>query len=791
MLRNYFTIAYRNLLRQKSYTLINISGLTLGVASCLILFLVVRNELGYDNFHSKADRIYRVTLNAIDFNSNVSLAVAPALRNDFPQLEQVTQTYYQGGGLVQIGNKRFNEKSFTFADTYFFKVFDYEWIAGNPSTALQEPNAVVLTQSIANKYFGKEEVMGKVIRLNNQYDLKVTGLIKDVPSNTHFPFVFAASWKTIEGENKQGMSNFWSIPGGSYTYIVIPQNYSISQLQSSVKQFLTKNWGEELAKDTRLPFQPLHDIHFDQRYINNIITPTGKETFWALAGVAVFIIITACINFVNLATAQAVKRSKEVGIRKVLGAHRIQLMRQFIGETALLVVVSVVLAVAATGIILPIAGQYLDIKIGMEQLTEPGVIGGIVSLTLVMIVLAGLYPAVVLSGFKPVLALKNKLTASSTRGLTLRKSLVVVQFCISQILIIGTIVVAGQMDFFRNQNLGFNKEAVLSFRFPSNDNNKMAMMQAELTKMPAISQISFSSGAPAYNNNFTSFSARELGLIKDDVTEVKFIDEHYMDMFGFELLAGRPITEANKKDTIFNVVVNETLIHKLGIKNPQEAIGKRITINGDLNLPIMGVVKDFQSESRHKKIRACVLAYLPDQFYQVSVRIQPTQMRQTIASIDKLWSATFPDQLFEYEFLDERIASMYAQEEKIYTAFQLFSAIAIFIGCLGLYGLISFIAVQKTREVGVRKVLGASVWNIVYLFSKEFTWLILISFLIAAPVAWYAMNNWLENFAYRIDIEWSVFMVAILSAFVIAAFTVSYKSVKAALANPIKSLRAE
>jgi len=791
MLRNYFTIAYRNLLRQKSYTLINISGLALGVASCLILFLIVRNELGYDNFHSKADRIYRVTLNALDFNSNVSLAVAPALRNDFSQLEQVTQTYYERDGMVQIEENRFNEKGFMFADNHFFKVFDYQWIAGDPATALAEPNTVVLTESVADKYFGNKEAMGQVFRLNNEYDLKVTGIIEDVPSNTHLPFIFAASWKTIEAENKRGMTNFWNIPGGSYTYIVLPENYSIRQLESSVPSFLKKNWGEDIAKEAKMPFQPLRNIHFDQRYINNIITPTGKETFWALAGVAVFIIITACINFINLATAQAIKRSKEVGVRKVLGAHRLQLMRQFLGETALLVIISVLIAVFVTHLLLPLAGQYMDINISTDQLSEPGVMGVIAALTLGMIVLAGLYPALVQSNFKPALALKSKITTPASGGLTLRKSLVVVQFCISQILIIGTVVVSSQMDFFRNQNLGFNKEEVLTFRFPSNDKNKVARMRAELSKLPAISDISFSSGAPAYNNNFTSFSSKELGLEKNDVTEVKFIDEHYMNMFGFELLAGRPVTEANKKDTIINIVVNETLIHKLGIQNPEEAIGKYITINGDFTVPIMGVIKDFQSESRHKKIRACVLGYLPDAFGQVSVRIQPHHMRQTIASIDNLWSSTFPERLFEYEFLDERIASMYQQEEKVYTAFQLFSAIAIFIGCLGLYGLISFLAVQKTKEVGIRKVLGASVWNIVYLFSKEFTWLILISFLIAAPVAWYVMSSWLENFAYSIAISWNVFIIAILAAFVIAALTVSYKSIKAALANPVKSLRSE
>jgi ABC-type antimicrobial peptide transport system permease subunit len=347
------------------------------------------------------------------------------------------------------------------------------------------------------------------------------------------------------------------------------------------------------------------------------------------------------------------------------------------------------------------------------------------------------------------------------------------------------------MDFFQHQNLGFNKESVLTFGLPGNDKNKSNRIRTELAQNPAIVEMSFSSGAPAYNKNFTSFSSRELGMNEDDVTEVKFVDENYMPMFGFELLAGRPITEANKKDTIFHVVVNETLIQKLGIRTPEDALGKFITVNGDLKVTIMGVIKDFQSESKHKKIRACVMAYLQDEFSQVSVRVEPRQMRQTIDYIDKLWSATYPEFLFEFQFLDDRIANMYAQEEKMYTAFQLFSAIAIFIGCLGLYGLISFVAVQKTKEIGIRKVLGASILHIVYLFSKQFALLIFIAFFIAAPVAYFVMYKWLQNFAYRIDINWSVFIVAFASSFVIAALTVSYQSIKAALANPVKSLRNE
>lgn len=786
MLKNYLKIAWRNLLRNKAFSLINIFGLALGFASSLVLFLVVKNELGYDHFHKKADRIYRVTTNALDFNSNVSMAVGPVLKNDFPEIEQITQVYYQNEGLVTIGNNRYNEKQLTYADAYFFKVFDYQWIAGNPANALQDPNTVVITESIARKYFGEQNAMGKTINLD-QNDLKVTGIIKDVPSNTHFPFVFVASWKTIAKYFNTNI--FYSLPGGAYTYLVLPEHYPIEKLQNRIKPFIKKHWGEAIAKESNLPLQPLRSIHFDQRYINNIITPTGKETFWALAGVAIFIIITACVNFINLSTAQAIKRSKEIGVRKVLGAYRLQLIRQFLGETAVMVITSVLIALVAVIILLPLTKQYLDIKIDAVQLMQPGIILMIAGVTAFMILFAGLYPAFVQSAFTPILALKNKTNTSSAQSTILRKSLVILQFSISQVLIICTLIVAGQIDFLKNKNLGFNKEAVLTFGIP--DQAKSAFLQTELSKNPAITAISFSSGAPSYNTNFTSFSCKELGLVKDDVTEVKFVDEHYMEMFGFTLLAGKAITEVSSGDSITSIVVNETFIKKLGIQDPSEAIGRYVTINGDQNLPIMGVIQDFQSESKHKKIRACLMAYMPGAFRQASVKIKPQDMRETIAGIDQLWSSTFQESLFEYEFLDDHIAKFYRQEENMYKSFQLFSAIAIFIGCLGLYGLISFIALQKTKEIGVRKVLGATVSQILFMLSKDFVSLVLISLLIASPIAYIIMHKWLQNFAYQISIEWWVFVLAGMLAVLIAVLTLSLQAIKAALANPVKSLRAE
>jgi ABC-type antimicrobial peptide transport system permease subunit len=694
--------------------------------------------------------------------------------------------------LVTIGDHtRYDEKGFAFADQYFTSVFDYQWVEGNAKTALAEPNTIVLTESIAHKYFGNKEAMGQVINLDNNKNLKVTGIIKDVPGNTHLPFHFLVSFETIKEDVKGMMSQFYAIAGGSFAYIVTPKNYPVDQLQKRVKPFIAKNWGNDIAKEANLLLQPLTDIHFDQRYLHNTISnTTSRETYRGLSIVAVFIIIIACINFINLATAQAIRRAKEVGVRKVLGSSRSQLISQFIGETSFMVIAALAIALLATSLLLPQITNWLDIKIGISQLLQPSVVILLLAVTIAIILLAGLYPAFVQSAFRPVESLKSK-TTFSFRGLTLRKSLVIVQFAISQIMIVGTLVVAYQMDFFQNRNLGFNKEAVISFGIP--DMKKTDVLKQQLLNNPGVKDLSFSSGAPVYGNSFTSFKSPEAGIMKDDVTEVKFIDETYTDMFSLEMLAGDKVkrTQVTENDTVYNVVVNETMIHKLGVQDPQKAIGKHVILNGNWYAAITGVVRDFQSESKHKKIRPCALIYRPDNFYMASVRIQSANMKNTITAINKIWTGLFPDNMFGYEFLDDHIANWYRQEQKEYIAFKLFSGIAILIGCLGLYGLVAFAAVQRTKEVGIRKVLGASLPDIIFLFAKEFVILIVIAFLIAAPVAYYVMNNWLENFAYKINIGAGIFIAAIVISFLIAGFTIAYQAIKAGVANPVKSLRTE
>jgi len=785
MLLNYFLTAFRNIRRRLGYTLINVLGLALGIASCLLIFLVVRYELGYDAFNAKANRIYRVNHHSIDYNPRVSPAVAPALRHDFPELE-VAQFFY-GNGMVKIGNDRYNEKNYAYADEYVPRVFDYQWLAGDPHSALTAPNSIVLTEKMARKYFGAKEAMGQTIQLDNQFDCKVTGIIKDLPGNTSLPFPFLVSLSTIHKFLAQ-MDGYFSIPDGSFTFIALPANYPIQRVRDRIHGFMEKNWGKDIAKEATLILQPLREVHFDQRYLYITVSPTtSQQTYWALVGIALFIIITACINFINLATGQAVTRAKEVGVRKVLGARRPQLIGQFLGETALQVIAAMLLGLLAAALLVPPLSTWLDIGISARELGEPSVIALLAALTGFIILVAGLYPAFVQSAFRPVVSLKGTPVASRG-GLTLRRGLVVLQFGISQLMIIGTVVVARQMDFFQNRDLGFNKEFVISFAAPDSAHRQPLWQQ--LTTTPGITAVSLSSGAPAYMGNATGFDAPQLGVTGENITEVKFVDEHYIRMFGLTMLAGDTISRRVGNDSIARIVVNETLIHTLNIQDPRAAIGQRINANGN-PCRIIGVVQDFQSESKHKKRRACILFYNENAFYAASVRVNPVGMHVTIDRIAKQWSALYPDLLFQYEFLDDHIAGFYRQEQKVYTAFRLFSCIAILIGCLGLYGLIAFATLQRTREVGIRKVLGASVPDILLLFAREFIWLIGAAFVIAAPVAWLTMHSWLANFAYRIGIGWGTFLVSIGASFLIAAFTISYKSIAAALSNPVRSLRAE
>jgi len=789
MIRNYFITALRNIRLNFGYSALNIFGLALGITTCIIIFLITKYELSYDSFYKKSDRIYRVGLSGVTgYNGHVSVAVAPALRNDFPELEQVSQVW-QEFGLVKIGANHFDEELYVYVDKNFTTIFDYNWIAGNAQTALVEPNSVVLTKSIAQKYFGDKDPMGQFINLDKKYNLKVTGVIRDLQSNTHLAFNFLVSFETIKPELKDAMNEFYNIGGGS-AYVVIPENCSVKKIESRLPAFVSKNWGKDIAKEAFLVLQPLKDIHFDQRYIDNTVSQTtSKEIYWALEFVALFIVLMVCINFINLSTAQAAKRAKEIGIRKVLGSNRKQLIIQFMGETTLIVLFALSIALVFSYLMIPNVATWLDIGIDISQLKGPVILVWVTTINVIIILLAGLYPSFVLSSFNPITSLKSK-GVVSFKGIKLRTSLVFVQFVISQILVIATLIVAYQMDFLQNQDLGFNKEQIISFDVP--DISKRKLLENLLYEDPNIEQISFSSGAPSYNSHFTPFHSIELGKPNDEVSEIRSVDEQYIKLFGLKLLAGTEITKRNEKDTMRYLVVNEELVHELGIQNPQQAIGKEVTIYWNMKAIITGVVADFQSESKYKKRRPCILLnYFPNRFFKASIRVHPNQINKTIEHTKKIWSKLFTDNTFKYEFIDEHIISLYKQEEKEYTAFKFFSAIAIIIGCLGLYGLVAFSATQRTKEIGIRKTIGASAFDIAKLLSSNFLILTIIASFTAFPLAWYFMDIWLQHFAYHITISWQIFLIAALSSIFISLITISHHAIKAALINPIKSLKTE
>jgi predicted permease len=799
MFKNYLTTTFRKLSRNKAYTAINAFGLALGITCSLMLFLLLKYELSFDNFHAKADRICRVNTTFVHaegelHDTGTPFPFGPALRKDFPELEKVAMVDYEYEGLITIvdGGKtpvRYHEKEgVVFIEPDFFDMFDFPWIVGDPKT-LAEPNNVALTEELAQKYFPNENPIGKRIRLDNKLDLTVTGVLKNFPANTDFPFKLLVSFITVKdlGRDLESWQNTMS---NLQTYVLLPENLSFKNFESRLPAFLEKYWTDKDGINKRIhTVQPLTEIHFDTRYGTFSGNVTSKATIWAFALIGFFLIVTACINFVNLATAQAIDRSKEVGVRKVLGANRLQLIRHFMCETFAITLLAVFVALALNELLFQRFAEIMKLKMSFDVLGEPAVLGFLLIITIVVSLLSGFYPALVLSGFQPALALKSKSTAKQGGGLSLRRGLVVVQFAISQALIIGTLIIAAQMDYFRNKDLGFNKDAIVNVSLPNRDKLKLETLRAQLLQSFGIKNVSLAYASASSGNSWsTEYQHKSNGQLERHVSYLRFADASYFETYGLQLIAGRVYAES---DSIKEFVVNEALVRQLGFASPQEAIGEYITFWDAPAKPIVGVVKDFHLTSLHDEIKPCLMAANQRVYLQASIKINLQDAKPVFQHIEKVWSAAFPENVFEYKFLDDTIAEFYEREEKMSQLLRIFAGIAILIGCLGLFGLVSFMAAQRTKEIGVRKVLGASVADILGLFSKEFAALILISFIIAAPVAYFSMNDWLENFAYRIDVGLGVFLSTIAVTFIIAGATVGYRALKSALTNPAEALRYE
>jgi predicted permease len=761
--------------------------------------------LSFDRFQPDYKQIYHVITQdkhseGIDKNPGIPIPALEALRIDIPQV--ITGCLYGSNGSQvtilganeEIGSsqKKFIEEHGNFfSDPEFFKVFHFNWLSGSPQV-LAEPNVTVLTKKRAEKYFGNwKNAIGQYLKLDNAVTVKVGGILENIPSNTDFPLELVTSFETFKQyTGLYGPVDQWGRTSSSFqVFMLLPGNVSMATVNARLAAFSTKHYNN-LRHSVRTNYlQPLSEIHYDptlEGFGDHLIS---RSTLWTLSLIGIFIIVMACINFINLATAQAVGRSKEVGIRKVLGSNRGQLFAQVMGETGLIVLIAIVLAFVVALFCLPYIKHIASIPETLNLLNIQ-TISFLVVILIVVTLLSGTYPSLILSGFKPALALKNKITSATVGGISIRRGLVVLQFAISQILMVGTIVAISQMNFIRKADLGFNKDAIylLNVNPDSALISRQPAFKQKLLQLPGVQSVSFGSDIPSSDNNSSTNFAFDHKPDEQFNLYLKFADEDYFKTFGLQFLAGRVYT---KSDTANEVIINETLMKKLAVNDPQKIIGKDIKMGGRAWKKIVGVIKDFKTNSLREDIKPTMISENKE-FYGVSaIKLKPAEIKKTQAAIESAWNEFFPEYAYLNSYVDEDIAKFYEQEDQLALLYKIFAGIAIFISCLGLYGLVSFMAVQRTREIGVRKVLGASVRNIIYLFSKEFTILILIGFLIAAPVAYYMMNSWLTNFVFRINIGAKVFVLAIVMSVIIAWITVGYKSIKAALANPVKSLRTE
>jgi predicted permease len=797
MLQSYLLTAFRSLRRQPAFTAINVAGLALGITSCLLIFLLLRQELSYDRFFARADRTYRVSAVGQWNNQTVYTGITPyplarALRTDFPELETVTQINHGGAGLVTIGTERYTNLDVIFADSLFLSVFEYPFVAGDPRKALAEPNSVVLTESLARTYFKGAPALGKEILLDNEDLLKVTGVMKDVPRNTHLPFKMVVSYANYGRRHPDATK--WTYTNHGYVYVVLPENLSPGRVESKLPAFRAKHLGADAAKAGQYLLQPLTAIRYDNRFaLHNPGDTVGRETLWALASLGVLLVLIAGVNFINLSAARALQRQREVGVRKVLGGRRGQLVAQFLTETFLVTALAGLLSVGITFVLVPRLNAFLEFT-ELDATPDGLLVGFLLAITAVVALLSGLYPALKLSGYQPVAALKKGIGAVTGRRqfFSLGRSMVVFQFVAAQVLIIGTLVVTSQTDYFRRKELGFRKDAIVNFNLPHADGQKLAFLRSELRRHPHIAAVAFGKGAPTSNDKGfgTNISVDE----KEGLNcLVKPVDAYYRDTYGLTLLAGRWVTDREAANGMHEFIINETMLRKMGYREPGDALGRRVKVWlwEPFEGTITGVVRDFHLTSLQEEIAPLALLNLPVGFSQGGVKLAGGHTPETLAYVKKVFTQAFPEAVFSYAFLDENIAKLYRREDKIEKLFTAFAGMAIFIACLGLLGLSAHAAVQRTKEVGIRKVLGASLPQLVVLLSREFALLVGVAFLVAAPLGWYVMHKWLENFAYRVSVGAGTLLFAGGAALVVALLTVSFQAIKAARANPVHSLKSE
>jgi putative ABC transport system permease protein len=791
MLKSYIKIAWRNLYKNKAFSLIHILGLTMGITVCLMIFLYITNEFSYDKFHTQGKNIYRVMRGFDATKARVpylSGPYAPALLNDYPNEIKKAVRVAPRNDLVSFGEKAFNEKKVYATDADFFTLFSFPLIKGDVVTALKDPGSIVLSETTAKKYFGSiDNAMGKVVQMDKRLQLKVTGITKDVPSNSHMDFDMVIPLSNYVHDDG---FNVW-INNSMFVYILLDDHISKAQLESRFTQFMDKYMGKDMARfGTRfdLKLTPLDDIYFEQASAFDNIRHGDKTVVFIFISIAILIMLIACINFMNLSTIRAVERSKEVGMRKVMGALRNHLIIQFIGESLLLALISCALSIGLLLMLMPWYNQLLGFTLTVAW-NKPPIYLFLAGVILVVGFLAGSYPAFFLSAFSPIQALKGKLRLGRG-GTLLRQSLVVLQFSISVLLIIGTIVIMNQMSFIKSKALGYDKEQTVIVSIDNDDiYNHRRAFKDELQNSGNVASVSLMSGEPGGFFDIHGFEVEGQHEIFKSRTE--FADFEYVKTLGLKVITGRNFSPQYATDTTDAVLLNRTAAKLLGF-TPQQAIGKWVknTIRDDKKRRVIGVVEDFNFLSLKENMDALIIA--PNEDRRVAViKLKPGNIKTALANIKDIYNRVAPVYPFEYKFLDQQFDVTYRTDIRQQTMLSIFSGLAIFIACLGLFGLASFTAAKRTREIGVRKVLGSSVQNILLLLSKDLLKPVLLATVIAMPVGYYCMSKWLQNFAFRTTLHWWIFVLAAFLTFLIALLTISFKSVKAALANPVKSLRSE
>lgn len=806
MLKNHLKIGLRNVRKNALYSFINITGLTLGIGVAITLFSIVRFEYSFDQYHSKAERIYRIktTDKFGEAQSHVHQSMIKALREQFPGVEKAANLYGQNPSVIRVGTAIFNQPNIFFVQPQMLEILDVEWISGSATQSLNAPGKVVLDQETAAKMF-KGNALGQTLRYNNETDLTVSGIIKKVPVNSEFPLQMLISWETLR-KLQPGFKNEENWEGGDSMdqgFVLLKPNADPKPIEKGMAALALRHKEETSIRSFEL--QPLSDMHFD----------TTKDPFkysmpawmpYVLISIAAFLILIACINFINLSTVQAIQRSREIGVRKVMGSSKAQLIAQFFGETAVLVFIATLLGSLLAMQLVTFSSELLQTEAGQAAIWDGRTVGFLVLMGLVVTLIAGLYPAMILSGFEPIRSLQNRVTVSNSNGFSLRSSLVVMQFVIAQVLVICTLLAIKQVRYLHEKELGFNKSGIITVAMPDRSSVLRTRFREQLAQYPEIRDVAFGLTTPASKRNHWWSSVNHAALPDGETTfRIQHVDTNYFKFFKIPLIAGRNVTAGDtatavqafaqdKKQTsdkhTINVVINQKAARDLGFQNPEKALGQQIRFWG-MQSTIVGVAKDYHSEDLKSKMIPHVFFYASWNFQLASIRIDPNQKVAALSHIGTQWKALFPNYYYDAKFLEDDINSFYESERKLSNFLKLFAFIGIIIGALGLFGLVSYVVTQRTKEIGVRKVLGATLYSLVQLLSQDFLKLVVIAFAIASPIAWYAMQQFLKDYTYKADISWWVFLAGGLFSVGIALITVSFQSIRTALMNPVKSLRSE